>query len=66
MNQTEMWHAVAPTPAEINAALDAFDYEQTGSSDVIARLPSDVIARLPQLVMIRRAVAAGFFNEDVA
>ena len=47
-----LWNAVCPSAAEISAAFVAFD-----------RLP--VVCILPRLVMIRRAVAAHFYNEDL-
>ncbi len=55
MNQLDLWRIVAPTHDEIQAAIRAFGYPSTGLSEVWERLP--------QLVMIRRAVAVGFFND---
>ena len=53
-----MWQAVSPTPGEILAATNAFNVP---SSD-----HSAVVDFLPQLVMVRRAFAAGFFNEGLS
>jgi hypothetical protein len=52
MNTLRMWRAVNPSPAEIEAATAAF-----------AGL--DVIDILPRLVMVRRAVAACFYTDDL-
>ena len=52
MNSFEMWRAVDPLPSEIQAATAAFD-------------GLDVIDILPRLVMVRRAVAACFYNDDL-
>ena len=52
MNTFKMWRAVNPSPVEIEAANAAF-----------AGL--DVIDILPRLVMVRRAVAACFYTDDL-
>ena len=47
-----LWNAVSPSPTEIAAAFSAFD-----------GMP--VVYILPRLVMIRRAVAAHFYTDDL-
>jgi hypothetical protein len=52
MNSFNMWRAVNPTPAEVCAASAAFEGQ-------------DVIDILPRLVMVRRAIVARFYTDDL-
>ena len=47
-----LWNIVSPSPSEISAAFAAFQGLR-------------VVCILPRLVMIRRAVAAHFYSEDL-
>lgn len=52
MNSLSMWRAVNPSPIEIQAASAAFE-------------GADVIDILPRLVMVRRAVEACFYTDEL-
>jgi len=52
MNSFSMWRAVNPSSAEIEAACAAFE-------------GLDVMAIVPRLVMVRRAVAACFYTDEL-
>jgi hypothetical protein len=52
MNSVTIWRAVNPSPTEIQAASAAFDGQ-------------DVIDILPRLVMVRRAVEACFYTDEM-
>jgi hypothetical protein len=52
MNSANMWGAVNPSPIEIQAASAAF--EGVNVTDI-----------LPRLVMVRRAVEASFYTDDL-
>ncbi|MBV9577284.1 MAG: hypothetical protein JO057_01705 [Chloroflexi bacterium] len=52
MNNARMWAAVDPSPTEIEAASAAF--EGLNVTDI-----------LPRLVMVRRAVVASFYTDDL-
>lgn len=52
MNSVNMWGAVNPSPAEIQAACAAF--EGLNVTDI-----------LPRLVMVRRAVEASFYTDTL-
>jgi hypothetical protein len=52
MNSLKTWQTINPTPDELLAAFDAF-----------GELPT--MDLLPRLIMARRAVAAGFYTDDL-
>ncbi len=52
MNSVKMWQSVNPSPTEIEAASAAF--EGLNVTDI-----------LPRLVMVRRAVEASFYTDDL-
>jgi hypothetical protein len=52
MNNFKMWQTVDPLPTEIQAAYTAFK-------------GLDVVDILPRLIMVRRAVAASFYTDDM-
>ncbi|HET6315780.1 MAG TPA: hypothetical protein VFG86_04935 [Chloroflexota bacterium] len=52
MSRFNMWQQVNPSPTEIEAAHAAFE-------------GVDVVDIMPRLVMIRRAVEANFYTDDL-
>jgi hypothetical protein len=52
MNSLNIWQTVNPSPTEIQAASAAFD-------------GLDVIDILPRLVMVRRAVEACYYTDEL-
>jgi hypothetical protein len=52
MNNSNMWRAVNPSSAELEAASAVFE-------------GLDVVDIVPRLIMVRRAVAACFYTDDL-